>query len=257
MMEAVAATAAPGAEAVDATGDDAAFTTLYAPRFEAVYDYVLRVVRDPDLAADVVRETFARARRQLPDTTGLFTTARTCALEALRYRRDRNGADREPLELTRLDSARMPDASVAFDRELAELVWDAAAALPVDDYSLLALSVRHGVPAEAIADRLSLNGSASGRIERMRARFDEQVTIQLLERRARHNCTELDILLAGGDRAGVARHARRCSRCRESKRGFVSPVEVLGALEWVAPAVALRREIFGATRRRRRLFGIL
>jgi hypothetical protein len=45
-------------------------------------------------------------------------------------------------------------------------------------------------------------------------------------------------------------------RRRESNCGYVSPAEVLGALQLVEPAAELRREIFGATRRRR-VFGIL
>src|SRR3954454_320741 len=93
-MEAVAATAAP-ADAADAralAGDREAFNLLYRPLFDAVYDYVLRVVADSDLAADAVRETFARAWRAFPEqgndvAVWLFTTARTCALESLRYRR--------------------------------------------------------------------------------------------------------------------------------------------------------------------------
>jgi hypothetical protein len=51
-MEAVAATAAP-AEAQDAralAGDREAFNALYRPHFEAVYDFVLRIVRERELA---------------------------------------------------------------------------------------------------------------------------------------------------------------------------------------------------------------
>ena len=64
-MEAVAATAAP-VEAQDAralAGDREAFNSLYRPHFEAVYDFVLRIVGERELAADVARETFAKARR--------------------------------------------------------------------------------------------------------------------------------------------------------------------------------------------------
>src|SRR5580765_7280142 len=112
-MEAVAATAAP-AEAQDAqalAGDREAFDTLYRPQLEAVYDFVLRVVREGDLAADVVRDTFARAWNAFPDhgndfAARLFATARARALDALRYRRDRNGADREALLFTRVNGNR-------------------------------------------------------------------------------------------------------------------------------------------------------
>jgi predicted RNA polymerase sigma factor len=58
---------------------------------------VLRVVRERELATEVVRVTFARAWHAFPEqgndvAAWLFMTARTSALDALRYRRDRNGA---------------------------------------------------------------------------------------------------------------------------------------------------------------------
>jgi RNA polymerase sigma-70 factor, ECF subfamily len=259
-MEAVAATAAPADEAVDAraqAGDREAFIALYGPHFEGVYDYVLRVVRDRALAADVVVETFAKAWRAFPEQGNevmawLYTTARACALDVLRYRRDRNGAEREALIFTRVDGDRVPDASVGFDRELVELVWDTAASLSNEDYSLLALQVRHDLSADAIGEQLGLNGAIATRLTRTRDSLDEHVTTELVLRRGRHNCTELEILVAGEDVRAVSQHIRRCARCQESKSRFVSPTDVLGGLDVIAPARRLRREIFGAGRRRRR-----
>jgi DNA-directed RNA polymerase specialized sigma24 family protein len=256
-MEAVAATAAP-AEARDAralAGARTAFNSLYAPQFDAVYDFVLRVVGDRELAADVVRDTFARAWRAFPEQGNdvgawLLTTARRCALDALRYRRDRNGADRDAVSFTRVDGNRMPDAAAVFDHDLAELVWDAAAALSRDDYSLLALHVRHGLSADALGE------TAAVRLTRTRDVFDEQVTFRLVADRARHTCTELQILSAEGDDRETAAHIRRCERCGESTRAFVSPAEVLGSLALVEPERGLRRELFRRARRRR-LFGML
>jgi DNA-directed RNA polymerase specialized sigma24 family protein len=57
-MEAVAATAAPADEAIDVrarAGDREAFRALYGQRLEEVYDFVLRVVGERELAAEVVR----------------------------------------------------------------------------------------------------------------------------------------------------------------------------------------------------------
>ena len=255
-MEAVAATAAP-AEAGDAralAGDREALNTLYRPHFGAVYDYVLRVVRERQLADEVVRETFARAWRAFPeqgnDVAGwLFTTARSAALDALRYRRDGNGDEREALHFTRVDGDRVPDSAVLFDQPFAELVWDAAAALPRVQYSLLALTVRHRLSPEEI-------GEPATRLARLREALDEHVTFQLVAGRARHTCTELEILVARSGEHEVARHIRRCSSCRGSMQAFVSPSAVLGSLEQMAPPPGLEREIFKRARRRRR-FGIL
>ena len=260
-MEAVAATAPPADEALaDRTraGEDA-FAALYRPHFEGVYDYALRVVADREVAADVVRETFARARRAFPEqgsdiAAWLFTTARACALEALRYRRDRNGDVREALQLTRVDADRTPDAEVVFDRELVELVCEAAAALSREEYSLFALEVRHDFAAAEIGEQLG--GAVSTRLMRTRDAFDEAVGCELVARRGRHNCTELDILAREDTDRRVAQHIKRCTSCQGSMRRFVSPSEVLGALAFVEPPRELHRDIFRRSRRAR-IFGIL
>jgi RNA polymerase sigma-70 factor (ECF subfamily) len=263
-MEAVAATAAPADEALDArarTGDRAAFRSLYGPQFEGVYDFVLRIAGDRELAADIVRDTFAKAWRAFPEqgsdvAAWLFTTAMSSALDALRYRRDRNGEEREALHFTRVDGDRVPDAAVVFDDEFVELVWDAAVALPREEYSLLALHVRHDLSADEIGEQLGLDGAVSTRLVRTRDAFDEYVTCELVARRGRHNCTELEILLVEDDRSRASQHIRRCARCQESRQRFVSPSEVLGSLAPIAPVRALERDIFGRARRRR-AFGIL
>lgn len=255
-MEAAAATAA-SAEARDVralAGDRDAFNGLYGPHFEGVYDYVLRIVGEREQAAGVVRETFARAWRAFPEqgnevTAWLFTTARACALDGLRYRRDRNGAEREALVFTLVDGDRVPDATVVFDHELVELVWDAAAALPREDYSLLALQARHGLSADELGDH-------APRVARLRSAFDRRVTSQLVVGRASHTCRELELLVALEDDGQVAEHIRRCSRCRQTAQAFASPAEVLGGLARIAPPRSLAREIFKRAPRRR-LFGVL
>jgi DNA-directed RNA polymerase specialized sigma24 family protein len=249
-MEAAAVTAAPASEAHVArpdAGEEASFEALCAPQFAGIYDFVLRIVRDRVVAARVVRETFAKARPAFGERDDgvapwLFATARGAALASARIRRHRNGDEREAIDFTQVDGDRASEASVVFDRELAEVVWSAAVALRREDYALLALDVRHDVA-----------GNAD--LVRVQAAFDEAVTNELLARRARHSCTALDILVADG--ADVAQHVRRCPRCSESRRRFVSPTQVLRAFAPLPPPRSLEREIFGATARRRRLFGIL
>src|SRR5205085_276728 len=81
----------------------------------------------------------------------------------------RNGAEREALDFTQVDGDRVPNPSVVFDHELVELVWDAAAALPPEEYSLLVLQVRHELSAEALGEQLGSNGAVSRRRVRARA----------------------------------------------------------------------------------------
>src|SRR4051812_594193 len=59
-----AATASHDPTAVDARpapSPDAGFAALYERHFRGIHDFAARMVRDRDLAADVVQATFARA----------------------------------------------------------------------------------------------------------------------------------------------------------------------------------------------------
>lgn len=116
--------------------------------------------------------------------------------------------------------------------------------------------MRHGLSPDAIGEQLGLDGAVSTRLARTRAAFDEQVTFRLVADRARHNCTELEILLAKDGERELAAHIRRCERCGESIRAFVSPAAVLGSLAFVEPARELWRELFKRAPRRR-VFGML
>lgn len=225
-----------------------------APQLAGVYDYVLRIVRDREVAADVVRATFAGVPEA--DSAAVFTQARDRALEALRLRRGRNGAEREALDFTQVDADRVPNSSVVFDKELVELVWDAAAALPPEEYSLLVLQVRHELSADSLSEQLGSNGVVSRRLVRAREALDQRVTTELVVRRTSHNCPELQVLLSSGG-GDVTQHIHRCARCHQSRARFVSPVGVLRGLAPMPPPPGLEREIFGARRRHRRHFGIL
>jgi hypothetical protein len=143
----------------------------------------------------------------------------------------------------------LPDATVVFDQPLAELVWDAASHLSREEYSLLALHVRHDLAVDEL-------GESAARLARARKTFDERVSNRLVAERARHICTELEILAAQNDEREIARHIRGCERCRESREAFVSPATVLGGLAQLAPPRGLAREIFKRAPRRR-VFGIL
>ena len=82
-------------ELIDAfrRGDEFAFVTLYERHKGAVFGYCRKMLLDPDAAADVFQETFARAyehRARLLNSTSfkawLFTIARNQCLNALRKR---------------------------------------------------------------------------------------------------------------------------------------------------------------------------
>src|SRR5918994_7163016 len=241
-MEVVAPAAAPPDEELRTrtrTGDQQAFAVLYERHFQGIFDFALRVVRDRDVAADVVQNTFAKAWSVLRDRDPgedvkpwLYTVARNCAMNELRYRRRFAGPtpEREGFDFTQIDASRLLDPSaVLFDRELVELVWDSAAALSAEEYSLLDLHVRRELSAGELAEHLGLNnGAVYTRVARLRDSFEEAVTSSLLARRGRRSCAQLDAVLSelGVERAtdevreAVRRHLRECEQCQESRRRF-------------------------------------
>ncbi len=266
-MEAAAATLVRPEElaAQTRTGDRQAFVTLYEPDFDGVFDLVLRSVRDREVAAAVLRAALETAwdvfREQgaPSDVRGwLYALARDSALNCPAKRRSAVG-DREGLDYTQVDAQRLSDPSAGFDRELMELVWDAAAALDRDDYSLLDLHVRRDLSVDEVAQHLDLpRDEIAGRLSRLCDSLNDAVCATLLATRARHNCAGLDADLSASDsnvRRTVRRHVRECTHCRETKHRFVSATEVLGSFALMTAPPRLREQTakaFLAPARRRR-----
>jgi RNA polymerase sigma factor (sigma-70 family) len=264
-MEAVAPAAAPPDEELTTrtrTGDQHAFAALCDRHFRGIFDFALRVVRDRDVAADVMQNTFAKAWSVFHERGSaehvkawLYTVARNCAIDELRHRRRFVGSapDREGFDFTKIDADRLSEPSaVLFDRELIELVWEAAAALSAEEYSLLDLHVRRDLSPDELADHLGLSRTAvHTRVARLGDSFDEAVTISLLATRGRRSCAQLDAVLSelGAERAtqevrkAVRRHLRGCEQCQESERRFVSPSEILGSFAPLPATLGLREKI--------------
>ena len=142
----------PGTEVNDAdlaararTGDDQAFGQLYERYAPRLYDFGIRLLRDPAAAEDLVQSTFVRAyehRDALRDNgkvkSWLFTIAHNLAMNQIEGRRPT-----EPVE-DQWDLAfpgRGPE-SEAEARDAGQLVWAAAAALEPRQYAVLDMSVR-------------------------------------------------------------------------------------------------------------------
>jgi len=111
-------------------GEEAAFTALYERHRTAVMRFAHRYVRDRDLAADVLQETFAYFFRKIPTwrfearvTTLLFQVARNLSLNLKDRRRVRAAASLD-------DVAEVPDgAEPARAAEKADLARHAREAL--------------------------------------------------------------------------------------------------------------------------------
>jgi DNA-directed RNA polymerase specialized sigma24 family protein len=253
-MEAAAVTLVRPAElaAQIRTGDREVFVSLYEPDFDGVFDLVLRTVREGKAAAVVLRDALETAWDAFREwgapyevSGWLYTLARDAALNRT-VRRSPGVRDREALDYTQVDPARLSDPSVGFDKELMEVVWDAAARFGGDDYSLLDLHVRRDLSVGQLADHLDQpRDEIAGRLSRLCDSFNDAVSTTLLVTRARHNCARLDGDLLAGDanvRRTVRRHARECSHCHETKHRFVPATEVLGSFALMTAPPRLREE---------------
>ena len=231
-----------------------ALSELYERHFQSVYDFVLRTVRDPDAAADVVQNTFVKAWETLrkgtaPDNVKawLFTVARNAAIDDIRRRshfvqsRAGDGGPDEAIYLE-VDADRLSDpAAVLEDREMVDLVWQAAKALNPRDYSLLDLHLRQGLTPDELAEHLGARrGSVYMMLSRLKEALEDAVTCLLLVRRGRRECPALDALMSTlqvGDltkqaRKAIRKHIDACDRCRERSRRFIAPPGSSPALRW-------------------------
>jgi DNA-directed RNA polymerase specialized sigma24 family protein len=274
-MEAAAATAAPPVDeraARDRTGEQQADALLVEAYLDDLHDFVLRIVRDRGVAAEVVRGLITKASEEGlngPPKAWAFGEARSGALEALRERKGLQTfrrTEREGMNFTKLDVDRLADPStVLFDYELVELVWDSVAALTADDYSLLDLHLRRDFTTGELAAYLEVEGA--GRLSRLCTQLNGEVAATLLATRSRTTCVRLDLALSdlgepsNKERSRIARaHLRACRDCRETAERFVSATEVFSGLAVMPPPAGLRSQLrlnSNGRRRARRLFGIL
>jgi RNA polymerase sigma factor (sigma-70 family) len=237
------------------SGDEQAFAALYERHHASVYDFALRLLRDPHAAADVVQSTFTkgwhalRGGKEIENVRAwLYAVARNASIDELRHRErlaaHRDEDDGRGLGLAGIESSETDPAAVVERKELAELVWSSAAGLDPKEYALLDLHVRRGLSADEVADNLGLRrGAVYTRLTRLRGSLESAVITTLLLRSGRRDCAELDGLAAtlGSSAAApsvrrvVERHVETCSQCQETKGLYASPAQIFAALTLVAP----------------------
>jgi len=236
-------------------GDKDAFGVLYERHHRGVYDLVVRMVREHELAVDVVQNSFLAAwvNLQKRTVTGnikawLYTIARNGAISELRRGKRTVSMGEEmpegkyPPAFARIDAGRMADPqNVVADGEIVDLVWTSAAALSAREYSLLDLHVRRGLSTDDLSQTLGVpKSNLYTQLSRLKDSLEESVTVNLLMRRARNECPELDALAAAASagltrdvRQVIARHVRDCERCGESRKRYLAPAEIFAGLALV------------------------
>jgi RNA polymerase sigma factor (sigma-70 family) len=251
------------------SGDKDAFGALYERHYRGVYDLVVRMVREHEQAVDIVQNSFVNAWTSLQkrQVTGnikawLYTIARNSAISELRRGKRTVSMGEEmpegkyPPAFARVDADRMSDPqSIVADGELVDLVWTSAAALSAREYSLLDLHVRRGLSADDLSQTLGVSKpNLYTQLSRLKDSLEESVTVNLLMRRARNHCPELDTLAAAAGagltrdvRQVIARHVRGCERCGESRKRYLAPAEIFAGLALVPAPMEAEKLWLGAT----------
>lgn len=251
-------------ESLATSGDKDAFAELYARHFNRVYDFSLRLLRNADEAADVARETFLKAmaalglrRKTGPFTTWVLTIARNKALNRLRSRRKVTAPSLEETEepeaiFWEVEADRLSSPEEAPEaKELAGLVWQAAAALDPEGYSLLDLHLRQGLDSREIAQTLATSkNKASVMLSRLRDSVEQSAAALIMAQRGRRECADLNNLLPtratdsfdADVRKAISRHIEACPICQEHRRELVSPSTIFGALATVPAPFDLKQK---------------
>jgi RNA polymerase sigma-70 factor (ECF subfamily) len=142
-------------------GDHDAFAAIMRQYERVVFTYVLRLVRDRQLAEDLTQEIFFRAFRSLKRfsskslfTTWLFTLAKNRVIDELRaIERRPQGVDLE--QVPALRTAEAPDEV----RETMDAVWRVVGSLNPDLKMALLLRDVVGLSYEEVADTLEITVS--------------------------------------------------------------------------------------------------
>jgi DNA-directed RNA polymerase specialized sigma24 family protein len=227
-------------------GDHEAFSALYRRHFVSIYDFVVRVARDRNVAALVVQASFLGAyatiragEAQVPFRLILFANAHTDLVDRLRRR---GGGEAPPAEaFTAIDAARLADPAVqAESAEIGAVAWQAAEAVRLDDYELVDLRSRHEFDTGELASLLRTRpDAAQSRLARAEASYGEAFSALLLASRGRRACVDLDFLIgddatSGGQRRRIARHLQSCQTCQATRSRYPSANDGLAALVPVA-----------------------
>jgi RNA polymerase sigma-70 factor (ECF subfamily) len=140
-------------------GDERAFSLIVRAYEQPVYNYVLRLVGDRNLAEDLTQEVFLRVYQGLPGfsdrsrfTTWLFQVTKNRVLDELR------ALERRPRAVVTLDDIPPLEAvDQPFERtETIDAVWRAVEALTVDLKMALLLRDVVGLSYTEIADALEI-----------------------------------------------------------------------------------------------------
>ena len=239
-------------------GDRAALATLYERHFDALSDFLARMLRDRAEAEDAAQDTLLKAMESIGTLekgasfkSWLFTIAYRGAISRLRAARHYaapaeggQGFDFTEIE----DTSGSADPAAQAERlATADLIWEAASALDDREHAVLDLHLRQGLESPEIAIVLGVTRNhAAVLLSRVRQSLKQSTVALLLLRQGRNECAALDRELAFPGAAGLSpevrriinRHARTCAVCTSRGLRLGSIEAGFGGLAPVALGVA-------------------
>ena len=242
-------------------GDGQAFAELYDRHEQRVYRFCVRLLGNPDDAADATQETFMRLLKRLPALEGrelnviayVLTAARHACYDTIegRKRLELTGEEIEPsgAEPGAIDEDPERAALLATTRELAQR---AHARLPARQREVLALRELEGLSYEEIGEVMEIKPNAVAQlISRARIGLGELVRGDALESvaGATPDCDRALPLLARGqdsqtlsgeDGNWLLGHLRDCATCRVRESTMQEAGVSYRALAPIVPLVWLR-----------------
>ena len=165
-------------------GDEAAWSRLVQATYREVYTLCLRILRDPDDAADATQDAYVRAWRGLPGfrgdaqfTTWLYRVAANAAISKQRGRSRRreheSGGDDEMLTQIAAPDSTEASAEARLDLRAVEA---ALATLPEHYRSVLVMKDVYGLSIQEVAGELKISETATKvRVHRARKRLKELI----------------------------------------------------------------------------------
>ena len=165
-------------------GDQDAFEALVVQNQDRVYGLALRIVRNPDDAAELCQEAFLNAWRGLPRfqeesafSTWIYRLTQNACIDFLRREKrrkdismtvslDDNSDETQPIDLP---DERYSPHQIAERNEMHQAIWDGLNALPPNYRQVLILREMDGFSYVEIAELLGIEvGTVKSRIARAR-----------------------------------------------------------------------------------------
>ncbi len=244
-----------------ANHDQRAFAALYDRHFAGIYDFAIRLLRDPDAAAGVAERTFAEANRSLgtghaPESPKgwLYAIALGEATTGTAPSVDPAAEHRLP-SFIEIDTVRMRNAQqLAQDGGLRKLVWEQAESLSPREYALLDMTARRDLSNEEVAESIGISAdTANTTLSGLRDSFQKSFLTTFLLQRGREACPDLDGLLQRSTapdtspevHEAVEAHAAACETCQATLAGQPAAADILGGFALVPAPAGLKEVIWG------------